>query len=279
MRKALVIALVLLGLSAGPAAALEIKGIRSIYGPFGGVRPGSKMLPGDVLFLAFQIEGLNMEADTGYVKYNLKLEVSDSSGKVIFKRENEPVQQHLHLGGARISERAQVGVGLDQPPGKYTLRLTVTDLGGKGKNGPSKSFTYDFEVLKPAFGLIAPALPSIAVPLQRELTATCILVGMARNAKMLPDVELRMRVLDEAGKPTLPKPFISDLLKILPDAKDLPADFDITKQKAFPLPFPLVINRPGRFTVEIEAYDRIAKKTAKLTLPLRVLESSEVGGK
>ena len=77
MRKACVIALVLLGLGAGPAAALDVKDVRSTYGPFGGARPGNKFLPGDVLWLAFQIDDLAMEADTGLVKYKVKLEVTD----------------------------------------------------------------------------------------------------------------------------------------------------------------------------------------------------------
>jgi len=282
MRKACLLALVVLGLSSGPAAALEITKVRSVYGPFGGARPVNKFLPGDMIFLAYQIDGLTMEADTGYVKYDIKIEVIDSSDKVIFKRENNPTQLHLHLGGARVSERAQVALGVEQAPGKYSLRVTVTDLGaGKEKAPPAKSFTYDFEVLKRDFALVAPSLPSVVTTLgfqgQRDLTAGCVLVGMARNAKKIPDVELRMRIFDDKGKPTLPKPFVADLLKILPDAKDLPPDFDITKQEAIFLPFPVVIHRAGDFTVEIEAYDRIAKKTAKVTFPLKVLEPGEVG--
>jgi len=279
MRKAFVIALVLLGLSAGPAAALEIKGIRSTYGPNGGVRPGNKLLPQDVLSLAFQIEGLSIEANTGFVIYKVKLEVKDSKGKTIFKDENKQ-QQHLALGGPQVAERAQVVVGGQQPPGKYSVELTVTDLGGKGKGkgGASKSFTYDFEVLPPDFGLIHAVLPSVATTAY-EATAYCQLVGMARDKKKIPDIELRMRVLDESGKPTLPKPFVSDLKQILPNPKGGAPGFDVTKENVIPLPFPLVLTRPGRFTVEIEAYDRIAKKTSRVRFPLLVLETSTVGGK
>ena len=46
-----------------------------------------------------------------------------------------------------------------------------------------------------------------------------------------------------------------------------------------PLPFPLILNRPGMYTVEVEAVDLISKKTAKVSFPLKVLETSAVGGK
>jgi len=188
MRKAFVIALVLLGLGAGPAAALDVKDIRSTYGPFGGARPGNNFLPGDVLWLAFQIDDLAMEADTGLVKYKVKIEVTDSKDKIIFSRDT-PNQRHLSLGKGQISERAQVVIGTEQAPGKYTVRLTVTDQGG-GKEkggGPSKSFTHDFEILAPDFGLIHAWAPSVAVTNQ-EFTAFCKLVGMARDAKQFPNV-------------------------------------------------------------------------------------------
>jgi hypothetical protein len=277
MRKAFVIALVLLGLSAAPAAALEIKNVTRTFGAMGGAQPDNKVLPLDVLSLAYQIEKLTMEADTGFVAYIVKLEVSDSKNKVIFKRET-PQRQHLALGKAQVAERAQVVIGAQQPPGKYSLRVTVTDQGGKAKGGDSKFFTYDFQVLPPDFGLIHAVLPAVAWTAQ-EISAYCQLVGMARNSKTkIPDVELRMRVFDEAGKPTLPKPFVSQLQKILPNPKDAP-EFDITKEKVIPLPFPLALTRPGRFTIEIEAYDRIAKKTARVRFPLQVLEPSAIQAK
>jgi hypothetical protein len=277
MRKAFVVALVLWGLSAGPAAALEIKDLRRTFGPHGGPRPGNEVLPGDIITLAFQVEGLTMEAATGFVKYNIKMEVFDSKGKSIFKRDNKQ-QQHLSLGGARISERAQIATAVDQAAGKYSLSLTVTDFGsGKAKGGASKNITYAFRILPKGFGLAYAHMPAV-LPTAYEATAMCQLVGMARNAKKMPDVELRLRVLDKNGKPTLPKPFIQDLLKLLPDPKEAP-EFDIRTAQSVPLPFPIILNRPGDFMVEVEAYDRIAKKTAKLTFPLKVVETSTVVGK
>jgi hypothetical protein len=279
MRKPFVLALVLLGLAAGPAAALDVKDVRSTYGPFGGVRPDSKFLPGDVLWLAFQIEGLSMQAETGLVKYKVKLEVFDAKNTSIFKRET-PNQRYLSLGAGRLSERAQVVIGTEQAPGKYSVHLTVTDMGG-GKEkggGPSKSFTHDFEILPADFGLIHGFAPSVARTAE-DYQAYCAVVGMARDAKMMPNLEFRLVIRDENGKATLPKPLVTSIPKDLPPAKELPEDFDIKKQKVLPLPFPLVLNRPGQYTIEIEAVDLISKKSAKVSFPLKVLETSAVGGK
>jgi hypothetical protein len=270
MRRAFVIALVLLGLWAGPAAALDVKNVRSTYGPWGGVRPGSKLLPGDILWLAFQIEDLTMDADTGLVKYDVKIEVLDSKPMVIFSRNTEN-QRYLALGKARLSDRAQVIIGIEQAPGKYSVRLTVTDKGAKKKGGPSKTFSQDFEILKPDFGLIQAFSPSVAATNQ-DFTASCMLTGMARDAKGIPNVELRLTILDEKGKPTLPKPFISNI------PKDLPEDFDVKKEKQIRLPFPVFLNRTGRFTIQIEAIDQISKKKASVSFPLEVLETSAIGG-
>ena len=41
---------------------------------------------------------------------------------------------------------------------------------------------------------------------------------------------------------------------------------------ALPMSFLLRINRPGKFTVELNATDKISNKTAKLTFPVTVLE-------
>jgi hypothetical protein len=271
MRRAFVIALVLLGLGAGPVAALEVKNVRSTYGPYGGARPGNKLMQGDILWLAFELEGLTMDADTGFVKYEIKLEVIDSKPQVIFSRTNKQ-QYYLSLGKARLADRAQVFTGVEQAPGKYSVRLTVTDMGGKDKKGgPSKTVSYNFEILKADFGLIHAFSPSVAATKQ-DFTASCLLTGMARDAKQMPNVELHMTILDENGKPTLPKPFISYI------PKDLPEDFDVKKEKQIRMPFPIFLNRPGRFTIQIEAIDQISKKKASVSFPLQVLETSAVGG-
>jgi hypothetical protein len=274
MRNVAITALALLGLLAlaRPAHALDIKNVRSTYGPYGGIRPDSKLLPGDLLWLAFDIEDLTMHADSGLVKYNINLEVMDSSNKVIFKRPTSQ-QRYLSLGKGRVAERAQVILGAEQPAGKYSVKVTVTDFGSKdGQPAGSKSFTKSFELLKPDFGLIHCHWPSVVSTIQ-GYEGFCSLTGMARDAKKMPNVEVRMRILDESGKPTLPKPFTVSI------PKDTPAEaVEELKKDLFPLPFPILWNRPGRFTVEVEATDLISKKSAKVSFPIQVLETSAVGG-
>ncbi|HYT91441.1 MAG TPA: hypothetical protein VEL76_22195 [Gemmataceae bacterium] len=271
MRKIAFVALALLGWCATPASALEITNRRATYGPDGSARADNKLMLGDVLVLAFDIEDLKMEPHSGIVRYTNRLELLDSTGKVIFTRDT-PNQRVLCLGKSRVAERAQVVVGTDQAPGKYTLRLTVSDVATKTAKGnaESKSFTYDFQAVPPGFGLIHVNAPSVATT-TKEYTGTCSLVGMALDSKKMINVEIRTRILDEKGKPTLTKPFVLNFPEMLPPG------FNVTKDTQIPLPFPLSLNRPGRFTIEIEAEDAVGKRTAKVSFPIVVLEPSAVG--
>ena len=272
MRKVPFIALALLGLCVPSARALDIKNVRSTYGPFGSVRADNKLLQGDVLFLSFDIVDVKVEANSGLVRYKNQLEVLDAKGKAVFKRETSN-QRGLYLGGARLPERAQVVTGADQPPGKYTVRLTVTDVASKDTKGnfSSKAFTYEFELLPAALGLIHVNAPSIGVTNQ-EYTATMALVGFARDDKKMLSIEIRTRILDDKNQPTMAKPLILSL------PAELPKDFEVKTASLIPLPMGLYLNRSGRFTVEITAEDAVSKKSAKVTFPLVVLDTSAVGG-
>jgi hypothetical protein len=42
---------------------------------------------------------------------------------------------------------------------------------------------------------------------------------------------------------------------------------------AVPMTFPLTLNRPGKFTVEVTATDGTSRETAKLTFPIKVLDA------
>ena len=56
----------------------------------------------------------------------------------------------LSLGGNRVPGFSQIDCGLEQPPGKYTLKLTVTDRAAN----KSATFTHDFEIAERGFGLV-----------------------------------------------------------------------------------------------------------------------------
>jgi hypothetical protein len=270
MRKAPFIALVLVSLCVKPASALDIKNIRATYGQEGSVRTDNKLMLGDILILSFDIEDLKMEPHSGIVRYTNRLELLDSSGKVIYTR-NSNNQRVLCLGKARVADRAQVILGTDQAPGKYSLRLTVIDVATRDAKGNSvsKSFTYPFQTVAPTFGLIHVNAPSVSTTI-KDYQATCTLVGAALDKSKMIGVEIRTRLLDEKGQPTLTKPFVLNF------PADLPPGFKVTKDSQIPLPFPLSLNRPGRFTVEIEAEDLVGKRTAKVSFPIIVLEPSAV---
>jgi hypothetical protein len=75
-----------------------------------------------------------------------------------------------------------------------------------------------------------------------------------------PNVEIEFVIVDEKGQPTLDKP-----IKRIQD-NNIEAD-----KGAFPVYFPLYMNRPGTFTLKITATDKVANKKATYDLPVTVL--------
>ena len=258
-----------LGLTPGQSGKLDLTNVRPTYGVLGAVRPNLKYLPGDQVFIAYDIENIKVST-TGKVLYGMSMKVEDSKKKVWFeqKGEQEKIQAENSLGGTRVPAFANVNIGLNQPPGDYTLRVTVTDRAAK----TSKELVQKFTVMSPAFGIVRlttsldekdqlPA-PMIGVPGQL-VYVNFATVGFGRNAKKQPSMSLTMTVLDEKGKPTLTKPATGEV-------DDVPE-----KVPAVPMQFPISLNRPGRFTVELKATDNVSKKTSKVTFPLTVLSNDK----
>jgi len=73
-----------------------------------------------------------------------------------------------------------------------------------------------------------------------------------------------MKILDDAGKVTLGQPF-SEPVK--------PGAALGNEAVAIPLTFTLHLNRPGKFTAEFTATDKVTNKTAKVSLPILVLDT------
>ena len=73
--------------------------------------------------------------------------------------------------------------------------------------------------------------------------------------------------LDEAGKPTLPKPFVIDYTDIREG------------ERGVDLHFQLALNRPGKFTIEFKATDTRAAKAAPVVMkvPITVLPADKAG--
>ncbi|MBN9521965.1 hypothetical protein J0H58_26200 [bacterium] len=247
-----------------PAGALQLNNVRLTVGELGPARKDSKLLPGDVLFIAFDIDGLSMEAD-GKTLYTVGMEVTDAANKLLFKQDPRELRDTVPLRGGKMPARAYVTIGLDQPAGAYTCKLTVTDPKAKATN----SFSVKFEVLKGDFGLVAinptrDVRGSIVAPASGVVGETLwvqyTVVGFGRDTKTKqPNIDFTLEFFDDKSQPTLAQP-IRDNLSAGIDEKDA----------VFGHQVPLFMNRPGRFTLRVTAVDKVTNKRATFDLPIRV---------
>jgi hypothetical protein len=246
---------------------LALTNVRSTYGILGPVRPDAKLLPGDSLYLFYDIEGITFDA-AGKAKYSIGMEVTDSQGKTAFKQAPATLEGINALGGNKLPAHAHIDFGLDQPPGSYTVKIHVSDLAAKS----SQSLTHKVDVLPKSFGLVRARLtgdPDGVVPLPavgvvgQTVYFSCGVVGFERDkTKGMPSVGLEMRILDDKGKPTMPQAFTGVVGQNISD-----------KGVSIPLQFLLPLNRSGKFTIEIKATDQVSKKSATLAFPYTVVDS------
>ncbi len=89
---------------------------------------------------------------------------------------------------------------------------------------------------------------------------SCSAVGFERDrTSKQPNVQFEIRVLDERGEPIHKRPTTNSVNKDVPE-----------QASAVPMAFPLSLNRPGKFTVELLANDQISGKKAKTSFPITV---------
>jgi hypothetical protein len=264
-------ALALTTVLTAPAQAggdLAVKNVRSTHGLLGQTRKDDKLLPGDVLVLAFDIDNLKVK-DDGTILYAMGVEltqkVKGGKAKPILKRAPQSMEAVNTLGGTTLPGFALQPIGIDYTPGEYTLTVTIKDEGVK----PAKTVTLEktFEVMPIKFGFVQvrvtspllDAAPPVGVRGQM-LPLHCSLVGVEANKGKLADVTFEMVVLDAEGKPTVAKSFKGDIKN------------QVTPVMQFQ-PIPLQLNRAGKFTVVIKATDNIAKKSIEQKLDLTVLDN------
>src|SRR5262249_44490835 len=171
------------------------------------------------------------------------------------------------LGGQRVPVSAILHTEPNLAPGDYLMKVTVTDKLTK----QSQQLTRKFEVLRPSFQIVRINFsnePSnrLSVPLDGVVAENRWInfaaVGFDRDSKTKqPDVYVEMRIFDDKGKPTWSKPFTGGVDQGVPE--------DVNR---IPMQFMLALNRPGKFTVELQATDRVSKKTAKRTFAFVVTE-------
>jgi hypothetical protein len=249
-------------------AGLTAINVRSTYGVRGPERKDNKLLPGDHFVVSFDVDGITID-DNGKVQYSMTTEVFDSRDKLIFRQEPKPLEVTAALGGKRLPAFASVSIGQEQPPGMYTLKVTVTDRASK----KSAQVTRKFEVLPKDFGIARVVTTSdpegqISTSIYgsgETLWVNFLVVGFGRGdgGKGKPQISAELRIVDETGKPTLAKPFSGELGKDAPD-----------KAPALPVKFLLSLNRAGKFTLEIKLTDQVTKKTTQVSLPLNVIQSN-----
>lgn len=232
------------------------------YGLHGPVRPDGKVLPGDSLTLQFEIE--NITNKDGKAQYTTALEVTDPQGNPAFKQAPREQDVFLTLGGNSLPASASVAIGLQQPAGEYVIKVAVTDLAAK----KSAALTQKFTVLPKGFGFIGLSgssdpegrCPCGPPHVGQAIYLNAAVIGFERaGPDKQPNLTFEMKILDEQGKPTLPKPF-DDVVD-----KKVPADTLVV-----PAQFLVSLNRAGKFTVELKATDNVSKKSTTLQLPLVV---------
>jgi hypothetical protein len=257
---------------------VKLSSPRMTYGILGEERKDTKLLPGDVLFLAYDIEDLTVAAD-GKIEYaiGLKLFSKKDPKKAIFTQDPQDLASVNSLGGNRRPAFAQVEIGTDTTPGQYTVEVTVTDRGG-GKKA-SATLTYDFEVAKPTFGftrvfytneatLPAPPLGVVGQTLIVNFAVVGFDLKPAKDAKdpkdpksLQPHLDVEMQLLEDGKKPTVDKPFSFSVETV-----------DEKYKKLVPLQFTVQLNRPGKFTVRIKATDKHSGASITKDLDLTVLK-------
>lgn len=254
----------LLASSPGQNAGLDIINVGFSYGPNGPTRTEAKYLPGDVLFLDFHISGLQFNAE-GKANYSIGMLVTDAKGETVLRQDPKPQESLNYLGGKVLPGSAHLQIGTEQAPGAYTIKITVSDQAAK----TTRSIERKFEVLPVGFGLVQVGLsadPDALVPkaslgiVGETVFLNFAAVGFERDqTSKQPRVAIALRILDEQGQPTLKNPLTGEANSNIPE-----------NLKLIPMQFPITLNRPGKFTLELSARDLLGNRSAIVTLPLQV---------
>jgi hypothetical protein len=252
------------GLVTGQNDGLALTNVRTTHGAPGVVRDNNKLLPGDHVYVSFDIEGITVSPD-GKVQYSMTTEVLDGAGKTLIRVEPRDLEVVNGLGGRTVPAYTNLDVGLDAKPGKYTLKTTVTDRANKR----SQSLSREFEVQPKQFGLVRltttrdheARVPAGTFATGETLWVNCSAVNFQRSDKQ-PKLAVELRVLDDSDSPVLAQPFKGLIDKDVPETA-----------VSVPVQFLVPLNRSGKFKVELKATDQVNGKTAELKFPINVQQS------
>jgi hypothetical protein len=181
----------------------------------------------------------------------------------VFRQAPKEQEARASLGGDSVPAFARLNVGLDTPRGDYQMKILVKDIA----SGREQSLTRNLKVAAKDFALVRTTVtldteghyPAAVFACGQGVWVQSSAVGLGRGRDKKPAVVFEMRVLDESGRSTLAKPVTGT------PPKDLPANLS-----GLPLAFPLTLNRPGKFTIELQAVDQISGKKARMSFPILV---------
>lgn len=264
-------------LSCTPAETgqLELKNVRFTYGFLGQARKESTFLPGDLVILALDIEGLKVK-DDGFANYSVGWSLFDhKKKKEVFAKEAQPLEVFNSLGGSRQPVLLVPPPGTYMEPGDYTIKADIADIRGNTTQKLERKFT-----VKPVeFGIVNPGLvynvnpgvagpqfaPPVAVPFQNLLLHFTTIGFTEAGEKNSPKVSVKMEIQDENGKPVLKTPFTGKATRS--------ESSENSKLKFIPFKMPIQVNRSGKFKIVVTAKDESSGKTTSLPpLELTVVE-------
>ncbi len=149
-----------------------------------------------------------------------------------------------------------------------TLKVTVTDLVAR----KSTSVSQKFEVTAKDFGLVRISvsgdpdnlIPIVAPAAGQPYWVHAAIVGFerAKTGTKQPKIGVKLRVLDENGKPLVATPFSGTI------DKDVPSNAN-----SLPVKFMVPLNRSGKYWVELSATDGI-QNNASVTTKFPITVSS-----
>src|SRR6516225_6253105 len=81
----------------GQSGELTLSNIRPTHGLLGSERPDSRLLPGDIYFVTFDIDGLKVD-DSGTMLYTMSMEVRNNTNKIEYKSDTQDLDMPAPLG-------------------------------------------------------------------------------------------------------------------------------------------------------------------------------------
>ncbi len=99
-----------LGPAPNQSGSLTLTNARLTYGALGAPRADGKLLPGDQVFIAFDIAGITADPN-GKVLYSMTTEVLDGAGKTLFKQPPRDLETVNALGGTGLPAFVELNAG------------------------------------------------------------------------------------------------------------------------------------------------------------------------